>query len=69
MGKTSTSAKARWNRDNYLRLSVNIRREDGERFKEECEKYGFTTSDILRQSVYDFLGEPVPETKAKNKRD
>lgn len=64
-GKTSTEAKNRWERKNYKRLTVVVQKADGEEFTELCKENGDTQAEILRAAVYDYLGRPVPPSKAK----
>lgn len=64
-GKTSSAAKARWNRDNYKSFSVYIDKTDGERFAALCKMNGDTQAEVLRAAIYDYLGEPIPPSKAR----
>lgn len=64
-GKTSNEVNRRWKRKAYREFSVVIYKEDGDLFKEMCDKNGDTKASILRQAVYDYIGKPVPPSKAK----
>ena len=65
IGKTSYEAKRRWKKENYKDLSVCINKQDGEEFAELCKKNGDTQAGVLRQAIYDYIGKPVPPSKAK----
>lgn len=64
-GKTSTASKVRWMRENYKILSVNINKDDGELFAEKCKKDGITMADVIRPAIYEYLGKPMPPSKAR----
>ena len=64
-GKTSNEAKNRWKQANYKRLAVDVDKHDGEKFVELCKKNGDTVASVLRIAVYDYIGKPVPPSKAK----
>lgn len=63
--KTSNAAKLRWIQQNYKRFTVSIEKADGEAFSALCKENGDTQSDVLRAAVYDYLGKPVPPSKAR----
>lgn len=63
--KTSSSVKYRWIKEHYKSFSVYIDKADGEKFAELCKMNGDKQADILRHAIYDYLGEPVPPSKAK----
>lgn len=65
IGKTSNEVKWRWKKENYKNFSVDIYKPDGEEFAELCKKNGDTKAGVLRQAVYDYIGKPVPPSKAK----
>lgn len=65
MGKTSSKVKNEWKRRNYTRIAFDVDKEDGIAFKEKCQKENVSQSEILKAAVYDFLGKPVPPSKAK----
>lgn len=64
-GKVSKEAHNRWQRENYLHVSVSINRSDGLEFSALCKKNGDTQAEILRAAVYEYLGKPVPPSKAR----
>ena len=55
MGKTSSAVKNRWNAEHYTRLTVSVPKEDGEKFKEKCQRENVTQAEILKEAVYKFL--------------
>lgn len=57
MGKTSSEVKNRWKAANYKRVIVEIPKEDGERFKEKCERENITQASVLKEAIYNFLGD------------
>ena len=65
MGKTSNKVKNEWMARNYMRIVCLVDKEDGIAFKEKCQKENVSQSEILKAAVYDFLGKPVPPSKAK----
>lgn len=65
MGKTSSASKYKWIKENYIQIRFYMGKEDGRAFKEKCEKEGVAQAEILRQAAYDFLGKPVPPSKAR----
>lgn len=65
MGKTSSKVKRAWMNKNYTRIAFDVDKEDGIAFKEKCKAENITQSEILKAAVYDFLGKPVPPSKAK----
>ena len=65
MGKTSTEVSQRWQNKTYKRLTVVVDKFDGEVFAELCKKNGDSQMQVLRQAVYDYIGKPVPPSKAK----
>lgn len=64
-GKVSQEAHNRWQNANYKRLTVVVDKADGELFTELCKKNGDSQMAVLRQAVYDYIGKPVPPSKAK----
>lgn len=64
-GKTSKEAERRWKRANYKELSLKVAKADGELFAEKCKENGESMSAVLRAAVYDYIGKPVPPSKAK----
>lgn len=65
MGKTSSAAKQRWINENYVQIRFYMEKEDGIAFKEKCKRENVTQAEILKAAAYDFLGKPVPPSKAK----
>lgn len=65
MGKTSTKAKNAWMARNYVSIQLRIDKDDGIAFREKCKENGDIQADILRAAVYDYLGKPIPPSKAK----
>lgn len=64
-GKTSTASKARWMKENYTSFHFWVNKEDGLAFKEKCKREGYSQAEILKQAVYDYIGKPVPPSKAR----
>lgn len=65
MGKTSNKVKDDWKRRNYATISFYMDKEDGIAFKEKCKAENVSQAEILRAAAYEFLGKPVPPSKAK----
>lgn len=65
MGKTSSKVKMDWINRNYLQIRFYMDKEDGIAFKEKCKAENVSQAEILRAAAYEFLGKPVPPSKAK----
>lgn len=65
MGKTSSAVKYKWIKENYKNFSVYVDKADGEHFAELCKKNGDKQADVLRAAIYDYIGKPVPPSKAR----
>ena len=65
IGKTSYEVTLKWKKENYKSFSVYIHKQDGEEFAKLCKKNGDTQAGVLRQAIYDYIGKPVPPSKAK----
>ena len=65
MGKTSYEVKQRWKKANYIKIAFDMDKDDGLEFREKCKRENIPQAEVLKQAVYDFLGKPVPPSKAK----
>ena len=55
--KTSSAVKNRWNKENYIRINVVLKKEDGYIYKKICEEKGMTMSEIPKKAILDFISD------------
>ena len=53
--KTSTAVKARYNRNHYTRLSLEVQKEMAQQFKDKCAAEGVSVQSVLKAAIKDFL--------------
>lgn len=53
--KTSTAVKARYNRNHYTRVPLDVPKELAQRFKEKCAAEGTSCSAVLKAAIEAFL--------------
>lgn len=53
--KTSTAVKARYNKEHYMRISVQLETDLVIAFKEKCKQTGVSQAQIFRNAINDFL--------------
>ena len=53
--KTSSAVKNRWNKENYIRINVVLKKEDGYIYKKICEEKGMTISEIPKKAILEFV--------------
>lgn len=54
---TSTEVKRRYNEKAYTRIYLQVPKEQGEQFKEKCERENVSQASILKDAITKFLEE------------
>lgn len=54
MGKTSSAAKRRWNKENYDICSVSLPKGLKDRLKEACEREGVSINSVFATAAAEF---------------
>lgn len=55
MSKTGWKVKERYNQKNYVRFSLQIRREIGEPFKALCDEQGLSYQKVLSDYMVEYI--------------
>lgn len=53
--KAATRAKRKYNKANYDRLTLYLRKEQSRQFKEKCRREGISQSEVMRTGIWDFI--------------
>lgn len=63
MSKTSTAAKARWNKANYDFFKVSLPRGCKDRLKAACEQAGVSMNSVFQDAAQTFIDTHPPAEK------
>jgi hypothetical protein len=54
MGKTTNSAKTKWNSEHYAQIKFYVSKEIAEKFKTECAAAGVSMACVLKKSIAEY---------------
>ena len=54
--KAATRAKIKYNKANYTKSEVCLRKEQSRQFKEKCRREGVTQAEVMRRGIWEFMG-------------
>lgn len=56
--RTHFASNAKYNKENYTPITIRVRKDIADLYRETCDNLGITYSEIIHEAIAEFLAQP-----------